>query len=495
MVNNPHKRSAPPKAHAAVPSVPLADLPRVKRKDFDAYLRAVAPEWDRFQKNAASASSQQTQAQFQASSSATTLDFDELVSPDLDSPSSISQSLSQSQSSHERSQSGSPRTPRPAARSLPPLSSIPQVFFDPNFNLGDSRTFSLVTETHPSLPLSSSISPTTPTPPPPTDPSSLSHSLPLLEKLSHHADTLEQHLIHEISLRATPFFAALTNLQDLQAESSRCLSRIQSLRSQLLDVDTHNAKKGLEAVRREARLEGVRKVREGVRVVQGVCEMVGIARSLVGAGQWGEALTCVEELKAMWDAPSYGQHGHQLHGNGNGNGNATSVRRSSDGRTFTLLAPIGEDEHRIPFTPLPGPTPGSKRMADVPLAELVAFGSLPSQLEELTMEIAGSLMGEVVAVLKVDLVERVYGGSGAGADMEGTEGEGRGKLKLKVQDQDGEQRDRLRPLVHGLIRTRSVRETMGEWRGVVLGEVKGVVRRVRIFGVWCIVWNLRFGLV
>ena len=50
-MNNPHKKSAPPKAHAAVPAVPPAELPRVRRKDFDAYLRAVGPEWDRFHKN------------------------------------------------------------------------------------------------------------------------------------------------------------------------------------------------------------------------------------------------------------------------------------------------------------------------------------------------------------------------------------------------------------------------------------------------------------
>lgn len=236
-------------------------------------------------------------------------------------------------------------------------------------------------------------------------------------------------------------------------------------------------------MRREARLEGVRKVREGVKVVGGVVEMVGIARSLVGAGQWGEALTCVEELKAMWEAPPHSQF-YPHSPNGIGNGNGAEVQQSSDGRTFTLLAPIGEDEHRIPFTPLPGPEPGSKkRMADVPLASLKAFGSLPAQLQELTMEIAASLMGEVVAVLKVDLVERVYGAgaSGGGTGAEGIEGQGgrEGReVRVRVQDQDGEQRDRLRPLVHGLIRTRSVKETMGEWRGVVLGEVKGVIKRV-----------------
>ena len=51
-MNNPHKKSAPPKAHSALPAVPPADLPRVRRKDFDSYLRAITPEWERFLQNA-----------------------------------------------------------------------------------------------------------------------------------------------------------------------------------------------------------------------------------------------------------------------------------------------------------------------------------------------------------------------------------------------------------------------------------------------------------
>ncbi|KIM71977.1 hypothetical protein PILCRDRAFT_16564 [Piloderma croceum F 1598] len=51
VLNNPHKKQAPPKAHSSLPSVTPADLPRVRRKDFDSYLRAVAPEWERFEHN------------------------------------------------------------------------------------------------------------------------------------------------------------------------------------------------------------------------------------------------------------------------------------------------------------------------------------------------------------------------------------------------------------------------------------------------------------
>ena len=51
VLNHPHKRHAPPKAHSSLPSVPPADLPRVRRKDFDSYLKAITPEWEKYQQN------------------------------------------------------------------------------------------------------------------------------------------------------------------------------------------------------------------------------------------------------------------------------------------------------------------------------------------------------------------------------------------------------------------------------------------------------------
>ncbi|KAI0313659.1 Vps54-like protein-domain-containing protein [Amylostereum chailletii] len=425
VVNNPHKKSAPPKAHAAVPSVPLADLPRVRRKDFDAYLRAVGPEWERFQRSVELGRSGSARIGESSTSPAPYLEGDLDLQP------------------------STPRTPRPT-RVLPPLSSVPDIFFDPNFNLGDPRTFNAVAEVSPPASSSrASMSSTTPMPLPPLDPSALAHSLPLLEKLSHHADTLEQHLVDEIARRATSFFAALTNLQDLQAESSRCLSQIQSLRSQLQDVDKQGALRGLHAVHREARLEHLSHVREGVRMVGGVLDMVELVKSLVRAGQWGEALNVVDGLRQMWEGPS-----------------AAPPPPAFDQTNHPPRTPLASLAEEPPESAnaMPTPTPYNAQFqlgtSTVALSSLKAFSALPSQLQTLTLEIAASLTTDAVAVLKVDLVERIY------SEDSGSREEG-----------DVALRDRLRPLVHGLVRTATVRDTLKEWREVVLGEVKGVVKR------------------
>ncbi|THH18919.1 hypothetical protein EW146_g2128 [Bondarzewia mesenterica] len=78
-----------------------------------------------------------------------------------------------------------------------------------------------------------------------------------------------------------------------------------------------------------------------------------------------------------------------------------------------------------------------KPVATIPLSSLTAFSSLPDQLQAMTVEIveiAASLTSEVFGMLKVDLVERIYGSSEV------------------VPVGSAQLCDRLRPLVHGLMK-------------------------------------------
>jgi vacuolar protein sorting-associated protein 54 len=284
-----------------------------------------------------------------------------------------------------------------------------------------------------------------------SDPSSLSHSLPLLEKLSHYADTVEQHLVREISLRSTSFFAALTNLHDLQSESEHCLDRISKLRSLLKDVDEKSAKRGLEVVRKESRLRNLVKVRESVKMVAGVVDMTGVVKGLVAAGQWGEALNVIEEL----------EHHCVV--------DAASSESAQDTLTQPSPVPLTRRGQLTPLPPLPEAEEQQmiprKPPLTVPLLSLQAFSSLPDHLRTLTMEIASSLSLEMVNALKLDLLERMNGHDcPPSSDPDITQ-------SLK---------DRLRPLLHGLVRTRGVREATLSWREVVMIEVQQVTLPVSI---------------
>ena len=416
VVNSPHKKSAPPKAHAVVPPVPRVELPRVRRKDFDPYLSAVGPEWGAFQRNI------------------------ELSRAD-------SAQVEESSMTDSFNETDSQRTPLPP-KLLPPLSSVPGVFFKPDFDLGDPPTFDAVAEV-PSTVASSSSHPSasrSTSPAAPLDPSTLAHSLPLLEKLSHHADTIEQHLVHEIARRATPFFSALSNLQDLQAESARCLERVKDLRAQLGHVAEYGARRGLRGVHREIRLAHLRDVQGAVRAISGVVETVGIVRGLVDDGQWGAALDCVDQLQAMWDGPTAPV--------------VTPLRAPSESPQGSLLPAVVEeellDDEREEEAP---PEEKPVRELEIPLSKLKAFAALPSQLQTLTQEIASSLTSDFVATLKIDLLERIHRTGSSSSD-------------------EADVCDRLHPLIEGLVRTKNLRESIAEWRGVVLGEVQGILQQV-----------------
>ncbi|KAF8809089.1 Vps54-domain-containing protein [Phlegmacium glaucopus] len=430
VLNNPHKRQAPPKAHSSLPGVPAADLPRVRRKDFESYLNAIAPEWERYEHNLQLG--QEGQAQ---------------LSANLSTP---------------RNSIGGgdpPTTPRQSiqldshGKYIPPLDSVPAIFFEKSFNLGDPRIFATVTEQDAAAAL------LTPQDDSFADPFSLSHSLPLLEKFSHYADTVEQHLVREISIRSSSFFAALTNLHDLQTESEHCLDRISKLRIQLQEVDKNSARGGLEMVRKECKMANLSRVRDGVKMIGGVVEMTGVAKGLVSAGQWGEALDIIEEIDKLWQVEepvpesaaverprgSFGLH--------NGNGNAHGSQNS--------LPPTPEEE---PSEALQTEeTRSTKRLAHqhpIALSSLHSFSALPSHLRVLTMEIAASLSSELVSVLRSDLEVRIN--NVGKADVDADQG-------LK---------DRLKPLLLNLVRTKGLKEGMLSWREVVLIEVRGVVKKI-----------------
>jgi vacuolar protein sorting-associated protein 54 len=365
---------------------------------------------------------------------------------------------------------------------------VPSIFFEPDFNLGDARAFNAVTEQ------SSLASQATPTQTnmrigvsfdddDPTDPLSLSHTLPLLEKFDHYADTVEQHLIREISLRSSSFFAALTNLRDLQTSSTQCLSRIQNLRGKLREVDEGTAKKGLELVRVKRKQTRVREVCDGVKTVEGVVEMMGVLKGLVHAGQWGEALSVFEEVEGMWEPLS---------------AQTSMMEKSGEGRLpnghARLEFTAEEDENAADSPTIKA---SSHPKIAIPLSSLAAFSAVPAHLRSISMEIAASLSADLVSVLKEDWISFVEAKDAAVHDGVTPTGE---TVQTPVGDssplringtvsntaenvgrdpsRDEGLKDRLKPLLMNLVRTKGLKEGILSWKELILNEVKRLISKV-----------------
>ena len=369
----------------------------MRRKDFEGYLRDIAPEWERFERARLSLD--------QLEDSSTT----QLQTPTTSS----APRLFRSTSSHP----------------IPSLDTIPPIFFDAAFNLGNPATFALVTE-QPSA--------TDPGSGQAIDPASISYSLPLLEKLSHYADTVEQHLVREVQARSSSFFEALGNLHDLQSESERCLRRITELKGMLKDVDEKQAKRGMEIVRSEVQIEEMVKVEEGVKVMKDVHDMKGVAQGLVAAGEWGDALNVIENIQHLWDHTS-----------------AETLTAPPPAATpATGLVAVAE-------SPLPSParTP-PEAPPSISLAVLHAFSSLPQDLRALTLQISSFLSSEFVAVLRIDMGSRIEMGD------------------TRTAEDDLTFRDQIRPLLLGLLRTNGVRDAIVGWGDVAMADVRASVKRV-----------------
>ena len=115
-----------------------------------------------------------------------------------------------------------------------PLHTIPGIFFDENFSLGNPHTFSAVCEY---LDITG------------TNSDSFTTQKILQEKLSHYLDVVENHLMKEISAKSDSFFSALKNLQVLNSETSSCIQRITELQKRLVVLSKNHIRKGLEIVK------------------------------------------------------------------------------------------------------------------------------------------------------------------------------------------------------------------------------------------------------
>ena len=255
------------------------------------------------------------------------------------------------------------------------------MFFDPKFDLTNSKTFATVVEQQGSEDA--------------LDPASLSHSLPLLEKLSHHADIVEQHLIQEISRRSSSFFAALTNLRELQTESGQCLERIGELRRSLKDLDDNSAKRGLQAIRLEGRLKNISTVQNGIKAVVGINEAFGVAKGLAAAGEWNDSLGMIENLHGLWELKDQNIPQSISHSS------PSRPKSSSTGKRMATLETVPESSESEHESLVPNNAPS------FPISSLQAFASLPDHLRDLTFDIASTLSTDLVNVLKVDFILRL----------------------------------------------------------------------------------------
>ncbi|KAM0792256.1 hypothetical protein ACM66B_004950 [Microbotryomycetes sp. NB124-2] len=422
------------------PPIVVNDVRKVNKNEFDQYLAEVGPAWDRWQKETRKGKQGAADLRHQHHQSRPSTSSElglGITSASLIEP---------------------PPPPPKQTEELPPLDGVPQIFFDPSFNLSNPRTFDLVTERIQASPNASpalsqdgfdheTASDTVPGLGPSTL-ADLATDQILQEKLSHYTAIIESHLVREIGLRSSSFFSALSNLQSLHQQGEDTLSKISELQ-QALSPDTpgvgSSAKRGLKILRAQARRRGLERIEDSVRAVEELWSGVEAVKAMVENGEWAGALEVSEQVRDVY----YGRS------NGEDDDNASTqvdLGPSSRRDASTSTAPV---KTKINFQ------------------KIKSLDGIPQKLTLLRAQIAKSLEAEVIAVLDHELETGIQEFMNKNSGWKGKARED----SLPSAEMKERTRERIRPVVQGLVRSGGLDAAVAAWRELALREVRTRVRQ------------------
>ena len=253
MLNHPRRRPRPIDASSArfAPIGPqdgaLSDLPPADTHVLDEYVASLTPSWERFERE------------------------------------------------RERERERREAT-APVVRRLPPLSSVPQVFFATDFDLGNPYTFDLVTERYKqstAMVLDGNSE---------ASQYGVVLNQMLQEKLSYYSDVIEQHLVVEISARSASFFDALATLRALGGDTCACLDATAQVTAHLDAVDAYVAR-AREVEAHQAKRHRLEAQQTLLTRVQRLAERRDLVRLSVQHGELDNAMALVEDMRASLGDP------------------------------------------------------------------------------------------------------------------------------------------------------------------------------------------------
>lgn len=171
-----------------------------------------------------------------------------------------------------------------------PLSTIPAVYGEDNFQLENPRTFDIVSE-HSEIVRDPNAAP--------SGRKSLATNAILQEKLSWYMDTVEVHLISSISTASKSFFSALGSLRELHDEAEESVLRIQRLRRDLAKLDKEMAVDGLKIVRLKKRRDNVRRLAEAILQLEDIVRAVADCEEMVASGHIDGAVDNLDDIERL----------------------------------------------------------------------------------------------------------------------------------------------------------------------------------------------------
>ncbi|KAJ1344978.1 hypothetical protein BSLG_000493 [Batrachochytrium salamandrivorans] len=259
-----------------LPTIPPTPVRRIRPSEFDPYLHTLEDVIDRHQLNRALGLAA-TQGIPQLGSSSNSLDLTLAGDPALQELTArvVGTTTTASAAGISKVQ----RT-RMLSVNVLALSTVPSIFLDKDFDLSNPHTFSAACD------YMDIVGSNT------TDSSSINRLLQ--DTITHHLDTVEVHLLNEISRRSSSFFSALSNLQNLHNETEECVCKIQDLRTKLASVSLMTAQNGLEVVRLKHRRGNVGFLYGAVKLIADIKHTQSMIQVLLGQADYVGVLDLIK---------------------------------------------------------------------------------------------------------------------------------------------------------------------------------------------------------
>ncbi|KND92285.1 Vacuolar protein sorting-associated protein 54, chloroplastic [Tolypocladium ophioglossoides CBS 100239] len=179
----------------------------------------------------------------------------------------------------------------------PPLSTIPDIYFDEDFHLENPRTFDVVSERSGVVPPTSTKEARKGNAPAPRK--ALATNAILQEKLSWYMDMVEVHLINSISIATTTFFSALGSLRELHSEAAESVEKIQILRKDLASLDEDVVMKGLQLLQKRQKSHNLQQMSDAVLQLKRIVDGVAYCELLVDEGEVEKALAEIDAIELL----------------------------------------------------------------------------------------------------------------------------------------------------------------------------------------------------
>ncbi|EPS39259.1 hypothetical protein H072_6959 [Dactylellina haptotyla CBS 200.50] len=301
LLDNTNSRSNIPKPTTRdIPPVVLTNITKVAYTEFTQYL-SIAPEYEKYRR--AKQHEWEEALRRPRSPDTPASEIDPFRASFARSPESRKASLIASTPTSGRPHSsddtiGSRKSSlRKQSMAIPPLSTVPQIYFDEKFQLENPRTFDVVSER--SHVIQSPIQENGADGYPGIGRKALATNAILQEKLSWYMDIVEVHLIKEISTASSGFFAALGDLRELHAEADASVRKIQSLRAELDRLDRDQALAGLEVVRLRRRKANIQKLVHSVEQIAHAIKKLNEAEECLDRNDIVAAMDVIDATESL----------------------------------------------------------------------------------------------------------------------------------------------------------------------------------------------------